>query len=505
MKKYFLLSLLFFCGILYPQQKKESILDKISHVDTILYTVIPDVPRKCDGLNLKKQKINAGDCNLYVEEEGSGIPIVLINGGPGGTHHYFHPWFSEASKFARVIYYDQRGCGLSDFNPGKDGYSADQAINDLDAIRKALKIDKWIVLGYSYGGFLAQYYTTKHPQNTAALILVGASPNIEIEGDDSREDMFITKEENARLNRIRKELNDMFKAGKINREKYVQLLIYNNNLNADWKRQNFYKPSKEEAAQIALYEWVNDTNFNSIMSNSAERIDLTGAFSLNPVPTLILEGKWDLTWSENKKEALKKNHPNSKMIVFENSAHGIYNEEPDKFFSELKKFALNLPAVNKAKLNNYIVYLAKREKEIKSAPKSIIHSLNWGMASSKTLVAGYNRDWLKGIKESSDYFRVGFALYDMANYKEALYVFEQMERAFAASPDTKAVSIIWQGHMLDLMGKRDDAVARYKIVYGMNLDNTARSDQYGLRFNISPYAKERMSTPFVRVENNATD
>ena len=47
--------------------------------------------------------------------------LVLIHGGPGGTHHYFHPWFSRAAGFARIIYYDQRGCGLSEFAPGEEG------------------------------------------------------------------------------------------------------------------------------------------------------------------------------------------------------------------------------------------------------------------------------------------------------------------------------------------------------------------------------------------------
>lgn len=93
--------------------KTESVLDKKVHVEPEIITTIPSVPRWCDRLNLKKQRITVGDAALYVEEEGKGTHLVLINGGPGGTHHYFHPWFSRAKKYARVIYYDQRGCGLS--------------------------------------------------------------------------------------------------------------------------------------------------------------------------------------------------------------------------------------------------------------------------------------------------------------------------------------------------------------------------------------------------------
>jgi hypothetical protein len=140
----------------------ESIFDRVVNIEPEIYTEIPEVPRWCDRLELKKHRINVGDCELYVDEEGKRMPIVLINGGPGGTHHYFHPWFSRAKKFARVIYYDQRGCGLSDYTPGENGYSVEQAVEDLDSIRKALNIDRWVVLGYSYGGFLVSAHGSVH-------------------------------------------------------------------------------------------------------------------------------------------------------------------------------------------------------------------------------------------------------------------------------------------------------------------------------------------------------
>jgi len=130
-------------------ESRESILDEVVYIEPDLITEIPPAERWCDRMKLTKQRINVGDAELYVEEEGKGIPLILINGGPGGTHHYFHPWFSLAKKYVRVVYYDQRGCGLSDYKPGKDGYSVHQAVDDLDAIRRTLNIDKWVLLGYS--------------------------------------------------------------------------------------------------------------------------------------------------------------------------------------------------------------------------------------------------------------------------------------------------------------------------------------------------------------------
>ncbi len=236
-------------------ENRESILDRKVFIEPELLTDIPQIPRFCDQIELTKHRIKVGDTELYVEEEGRGTPLVLINGGPGGTHHYFHPWFSRAKKYARVIYYDQRGCGRSDFNPGKEGYSVDQAISDLDAIRKALDIDKWVVLGYSYGGFLAQYYTLHYPEHTAGMILLGAFPNVREDTGPSRQRDFLSEEEQKRLREIRQQLIEFDKKKDLSRKEYIQILIYNNFLNGDWKRQQFYRPSLKRIAQNALVEW----------------------------------------------------------------------------------------------------------------------------------------------------------------------------------------------------------------------------------------------------------
>jgi len=143
---------------------RETVLDRTVYIEDSLVTELPQVEKWCDRLSLKKNLVNVGDCELYVEEEGKGIPIVLLHGGPGSTHHNFHPYFSHAKKFARIIYYDQRGCGISDYERG-DRYTIDQAVQDLESLRKYLNINQWIVLGHSYGGLLAQYYATQHPES----------------------------------------------------------------------------------------------------------------------------------------------------------------------------------------------------------------------------------------------------------------------------------------------------------------------------------------------------
>jgi len=488
-------------------ENRESILDRAVHIEPDLVTEIPYVERWCDRLDLKKHRINVGDAELYVEEQGKGMPLVLINGGPGGTHHYFHPWFSKAKKYARVIYYDQRGCGLSDFEPGEEGYSVHQAVEDLDGIRKALEIDKWVVLGYSYGGFLAQFYTVNYPENVSGLILLGASPGFKADTGKSRQGKYMSKQEKAMLMEIRKKAMVLSYKQNLPRKKFIQILLYNNFLNGDWKRQHFYKPTKERLAQIALYEWDHDENFNSIMNQSQGTVDLTGAFDNCPIPTLIMEGKYDLTWGEKKPEVLKENHPQAQMIMFEKAGHGIYSEQPEKFFSELKNFIKNLPAVSEEEISAYKASLGTWKKEQRSSPDGILSSFGWGWHSSKKIVKKYSREWLDKFETITGFLRTGFALYDTKDYEEALLVFERMEQESAEQEkeNYEAVALIWQGHMLDLMRRREEALSRYQKAAQMDIEAIHMHSQYGLKYSLSPYARERIKEPFKRIENRTTD
>ncbi|HOW86338.1 MAG TPA: alpha/beta fold hydrolase [Candidatus Aminicenantes bacterium] len=484
----------------------ESVLDRVVRTEPALATSIPETSRWCDRLpGLDKRRVDAGDARLYVEVEGRGTPIVLINGGPGGTHHYFHPWFSRLKRSARVVYYDQRGCGLSDFAPGEKGYSVEQAVEDLEAVRRALGCERWVVLGYSYGGFLAQLYTVLHPERVAGLVLLGASTGLHVDDGPSREGDFISEAEESRMAALRRELDAYAQANALPREQRVALSIYNNFLNGDWKRQHFYRPSPDRLAQMARYEWVNDQSFNSLMGQSESRWDFAGAFAGNPIPTLILEGRWDLTWGEKKKDSLKGNHPNSRLAVFDKAAHGIYDEDPEAFFRTLKDFLAGLAPIDEASLAGYKSFLAGWVAGMKARPGFAIAGLDWGLASSRELAGRYLPEWLDSLSDFQNFLRTGFALYDVGRYAEALAVFERLEAKLGGEPPLKGLGLIWQGHMLDLLGRRPEALGRYRKAADLGLAMTWSHSQYRLKYEISPYAGERLKTPFQRIENGSDD
>ncbi|KKQ32271.1 MAG: hypothetical protein US49_C0011G0012 [candidate division TM6 bacterium GW2011_GWF2_37_49] len=82
------------CDWFRKSSARETIFDKIVNIPKELVLEIPQLPPLCDELpGLKNGFADIQDGKLYYEEEGQGIPLVLINGGPGGTHHTFHPYF----------------------------------------------------------------------------------------------------------------------------------------------------------------------------------------------------------------------------------------------------------------------------------------------------------------------------------------------------------------------------------------------------------------------------
>lgn len=367
--------------------RRETFRDMKVNIEDEVVTDLPEVLPCCDELDMDARFVNIEDCNLWVEEEGEGVPIVLLHGGPGGTHHNFHPYFSRAGSFARVIYYDQRGCGFSDRKPGDGGYSVEQAVNDLEKLRQALSIERWIVLGHSYGGYLAQRYAMKYPESVRGLILVTAQPGLQdsvgIEGvihklEPTRQYDYISEEEMKRMKEIRVEISNLVKEQQISPEKAVEILIYNNILNGDWKRQNFYRPTKEEMARTALYGWEHDgvfneiflgiPGFNWIMSMDTKGVDLEGAFEGCPIPTLIVESKWDLTWNTDKPQKMHKKHPGSEMVVFQRSGHSPFADEPERFFHLLEEFVTALPEISRKDILNWKGYLEQWEGEKKKDP-----------------------------------------------------------------------------------------------------------------------------------------
>jgi proline iminopeptidase len=102
------------------------------------------------------------------------IKLLLLNGGPGGTHECFENFESFLpAEGIEFIYYDQLGCGNSDNPNDTTFWQLPRFVEEVEQVRQALKLDSsnFYLLGHSWGGILAMEYSLKYQQHIKGLII----------------------------------------------------------------------------------------------------------------------------------------------------------------------------------------------------------------------------------------------------------------------------------------------------------------------------------------------
>jgi proline iminopeptidase len=138
---------------------------------------MPDIPRLLyPPLNpYQIGYVDVGDGHeLYWETSGNpkGVPVVFLHGGPGGGCSPDHRRLFNPDHY-RIILFDQRGAGRSRPLASLQANTTQHLIDDLERLRHCLDVDKWLVLGGSWGAMLALLYAQHHPARVLGLILRG--------------------------------------------------------------------------------------------------------------------------------------------------------------------------------------------------------------------------------------------------------------------------------------------------------------------------------------------
>lgn len=126
--------------------------------------------------------MDAGDGNkVYWEVCGNpvGKPAVAVHGGPGSGCTPMHRRFFDPSLY-RIVLFDQRGSGRSIPHAGDEGTSLEHnttshLVQDMERLRSHLGIDRWLVLGNSWGSTLALVYGQQHPESVSEMVLAAVT------------------------------------------------------------------------------------------------------------------------------------------------------------------------------------------------------------------------------------------------------------------------------------------------------------------------------------------
>jgi proline iminopeptidase len=131
---------------------------------------------KTGGIQIVTINTPKGKFNVWTKRFGNNpsIKLLVLNGGPGGTHEYFECMESFLpAEGIELIYYDQLGCGLSDNPNDTTFWQLPRFVEEVEQVRQALKLDNtnFYLLGHSWGGILAMEYSLKYQQHIKGLII----------------------------------------------------------------------------------------------------------------------------------------------------------------------------------------------------------------------------------------------------------------------------------------------------------------------------------------------
>jgi len=289
----------------------------------ITFFIYPQTHAQSEGL------INNGNAKIYYRTFGKGSPVLIINGGPGMNSDGFVELAKRLSGNHQTIVYDQRGTGRSLLQPIDDQtISMDLMVQDIEVLRKHLKISQWIVFGHSFGGMLASYYATLHPGNINALVL-SSSGGIDLELRTSAGgNIFnrLTKKERAAVNYWQAKID----AGDTS---------YTTKLKRGMALAPTYVYDRKNVPVIAERLTQSNMRINSLVWQDLEKIKFNCVEKLAGFtqPVLIIQGKQDVV---EEKIALKAKtvFKNSTLLLMDRCVHYGWLDRPDLYYPAVENF-----------------------------------------------------------------------------------------------------------------------------------------------------------------------
>jgi proline iminopeptidase len=253
-----------------------------------------------------------------------GIPdkgtMLTLHGGPGGTHDYLQPLADLVQFGYRVVLYDQIGCGKSERPRSAKYYIQSRAVDEVEGVRKALRLGRVHLFGSSYGGALALDVALKYPKCLRSLIissgLASAALNV--------------SEWNPHLPRgIRRTITKYADKGDFKNPKYLAA-------------KEVLNRTQVCRLRVWPYEWCYSSEHFSDFDNRGlpdrlEGWDITDRLPEIRLPCLITAGKYDLV-SPKCAQAIHRGVRGSKLVMFDKGSHLPMWEDRVEFIEIVRDF-----------------------------------------------------------------------------------------------------------------------------------------------------------------------
>lgn len=250
--------------------------------------------------------------------------LFMLHGGPGGDHLRFKQHSLELQDVAQLVFIDHRGCGRSKKTKIKD-YTLENNIEDIEALRKHLGLEKICLLGTSYGGMVAQGYAISYPKNIEKLILVATSPSYHFMDEAI---LYLNEHGNAKQIAIAQHLwNGTFK----NEKHLLKFFDAMDSLYSVKVKKN--KKALTRSNTVWSYEVL-----NYAFSGFLKKFNFIPRLKKIKSPTLVLGGQNDWICSANQSKIIAEHIPHAKLKIFKNCGHAIAVDAHEEYIKMIKKF-----------------------------------------------------------------------------------------------------------------------------------------------------------------------
>ncbi|OKH84245.1 proline iminopeptidase [Mycobacterium sp. ST-F2] len=281
-----------------------------------------------------------GDGNrMYWETRGNpaGRPVLIVHGGPGaGRSRTAHKQFDP--DLFRIVAFDQRGCG--DSVPSAADPSTDMSCNrtehllaDMEALRRHLGIDRWLLYGGSWASTLILAYAQRHPERVLGIVLIGVTMTRPQEVDWLYRGLRLVRP--GEWERFRAGVPQAHRDGNLV-EAYRQLMEHpdaavREQAAADWcawedaaiAHEASGKPGqyseKIDAARLAFVRIC--THYFAHAAWLEDGQLLRDAYRLDGIPGVLIHGRLDLSAPVRTAWELAQAWPDAELRIIEDSGH----------------------------------------------------------------------------------------------------------------------------------------------------------------------------------------
>jgi proline iminopeptidase len=277
---------------------------------------------------------------IFYKIIGSGSDtLVMVHGGPGSSLESIRADLAPLAKGRRVIYYDQRGQGMSQLIKDGKKLGYEHHVADLEAVREHFKLKRMTLFGNSWGGLLASLYAVAYPDRIERMVLHDPAPptkalELEMAAELGRRLTKLYKPEQVEWIKSAALPETWLNAKDpvaICREVYPLILAaytYSQTFDVGFKGDLCYGPKETVRQQrtVNAHAWRSLGNF-----------DLLPKLGAAKAPVLVIHGVADVI-PQRASELWASGYRNARLLLFDKSGHMSHVEQADKFFPAVETF-----------------------------------------------------------------------------------------------------------------------------------------------------------------------